>query len=218
MMSEFMSTFWQKRLVKAQEALENNNFEAQIAQSLDQARDIVLTKILPAIKVNLVSWGGSMTLHESGILDALKKIEGLTLLDPFDKNVSREENSERRRQALLADLFFTGTNALTEAGQLINLDMYGNRVGALVFGPRYVVVLAGRNKLCVDMEEAMLRIKGYASPVNALRLKKKTPCVKTGFCEDCTSPERICNVWAITEKSLPKGRIKVILINQDLGI
>jgi hypothetical protein len=217
-MSEFMNIFWQKRLVKAQEALENNNFEVQIAKSLDQARDIVLTKILPAIKVKLISWGGSMTLHESGILDALKKIDGLTLLDPFDKNVSQEENSERRRQALLADLFFTGTNALTETGQLINLDMYGNRVGALVFGPRYVVVLAGRNKLCVDVEEAMLRIKGYASPANALRLKKKTPCVKTSFCEDCNSPERICNVWTITEKSLPKGRIKVILINQDLGI
>lgn len=217
-MSEFMNIFWQKRLVKAQEALENNNFEVQIAKSLDQARDIVLTKVLPAIKVKLISWGGSMTLHESGILDALKKMDGLTLLDPFDKNVSHEENSERRRQALLADLFFTGTNALTETGQLINLDMYGNRVGALVFGPRYVVVLAGRNKLCVDVEEAMLRIKGYASPANALRLKKKTPCVKTSFCEDCNSPERICNVWTITEKSLPKGRIKVILINQDLGI
>lgn len=217
-MSDFLNTFWQKRLVKTQEALESNNFEAHIALSLDQAKDIVMNKILPQSKPKLVSWGGSMTLQQSGILDELHKKKDLSLLDPFDKNVSREENSERRRQALLADLFFTGTNALTEAGQLINLDMYGNRVGALVFGPRSVVVLAGRNKLCVDVEEAMLRVKGYASPANALRLKKKTPCVKTGFCEDCKSPERICNVWAITEKSFPKGRIKVVLINQDLGI
>lgn len=217
-MSDLLNTFWQKRLVKAQEALENNNFEAHVAQSPDQAKDIVLTKILPQSKPKLVSWGGSMTLQQLGILDELHKEKGLALLDPFDKNASREENSERRRQALLADLFFTGTNALTEAGQLINLDMYGNRVGALVFGPRYVVVLAGRNKLCVDVEEAMLRVKGYAAPANALRLKKKTPCVQTGFCEDCKSPERICNVWTITEKSFPKGRIKVVLINQDLGI
>jgi len=217
-MSDLLNTFWQKRLVKAQEALENNNFEAHVAQSPDQAKDIVLTKILPQSKPKLVSWGGSMTLQQLGILDELHKEKGLALLDPFDKNVSREENSERRRQALLADLFFTGTNALTEAGQLINLDMYGNRVGALVFGPRYVVVLAGRNKLCVDVEEAMLRVKGYAAPANALRLKKKTPCVQTGFCEDCKSPERICNVWTITEKSFPKSRIKVVLINQDLGI
>jgi len=142
----------------------------------------------------------------------------LILMGRTEKKASPEEKAERRRQALLTDLFFTGTNALTEGGQLINLDMYGNRVGALVFGPRHVVVLVGRNKLCVDVEEAMLRIKGYASPANALRLKMKTPCVQTGFCEDCKSPERICNVWTITEKSFPKGRIKIVLINQDLGI
>ncbi len=217
-MSDFLDTFWHKRLVKAQEGLESNNFEAYVVQSLDQARELVVRTILPAIKPKLVSWGGSMTLNASGILEALQKQKGLTMLDAFDKNASREENIERRRQALLADVFFTGTNALTEAGQLINLDMIGNRVGALVFGPRHVVVLVGRNKLCVDVEEAMLRVKGYASPANALRLKKKTPCVKTGFCEDCKSPDRICNVWTITEKSFPKGRIKVVLINQDLGI
>lgn len=217
-MSDFLDAFWKMRLMKAQEALENNNFEVHQAQSLDQARDAVLSKILPAAQAKFVSWGGSMTLQSVGIIDALQKQKGLTLLDPFDKKVSREENMERRRQALLADVFFMGTNALTDAGQLINLDMIGNRVGALVFGPRHVVVLAGRNKLCVDVEEAMLRVKGFASPANALRLKMKTPCVKTGFCEDCKSQDRICNVWTITEKSFPKGRVKVVLINQDLGI
>lgn len=217
-MSDFLDAFWKIRLIKAQEALESNNFEVHQAQSLDQARDVVLSKILPTTQAKLISWGGSVTLQSTGIIDALQKQKGLTLLDPFDKKVSREENMECRRQALLADVFFMGTNALTDAGQLINLDMIGNRVGALVFGPRYVVVLVGRNKLCVDVEEAMLRVKGFASPANALRLKMKTPCVKTGFCEDCKSPDRICNVWTITEKSFPKGRVKVILINQDLGI
>lgn len=217
-MRDFLDVFWWKRLAKTQEALEKNNFEVHVAGSLDQARQVVLSRIVPATGAGLVSWGGSMTLHASGILEELRKQKGLTLLDPFDKNASREENAQRRRQALLADLFFTGTNALTEGGQLINLDMYGNRVGALVFGPSHVVVLAGRNKVCVDVEEAMLRVKGYASPANAQRLKKKTPCVKSGFCEDCSSPERICNVWTITEKSFPKGRIKVVLVNQDLGL
>jgi hypothetical protein len=217
-MNDFLHTFWQKRLTKAKEALENNNFEVHLAQDLEQARNIVLTKILPATQAKLISWGGSMTVQNSGILDELKAMKELSLIDPSEKKASPEEKAERRRQALLTDLFFTGTNALTEGGQLINLDMYGNRVGALVFGPRHVVVLVGRNKLCVDVEEAMLRIKGYASPANALRLKMKTPCVQTGFCEDCKSPERICNVWTITEKSFPKGRIKIVLINQDLGI
>ncbi|HDQ40359.1 MAG TPA: lactate utilization protein [Desulfonatronum sp.] len=217
-MNNFLHTFWQMRLEKAREALEGNNFEVHLARDLEQARTVVLTKILPATKAKLVSWGGSMTLQDSGILDALKAMKDLSWIDPSEKKASPEEKTERRRQALLADLFFTGTNALTEGGQLINLDMYGNRVGALVFGPRHVVVLAGRNKLCVDVEEAMLRVKGYASPANALRLKMKTPCVKTGFCEDCKSPERICNVWTITEKSFPKGRIKIVLINQELGI
>jgi hypothetical protein len=217
-MSDFLDRFWDKRLSKAQESLEENNFEAYTAKTQKEARDIVINILLPKLKPQMVSWGGSMTLHSSGIIDALKEQNSLKLLDTSDPSISREEKLERRRQALLADLYFTGTNALTESGQLINLDMYGNRVGALVFGPRHVVVLVGRNKLCVDVEEAMLRVKGFVAPANALRLKMKTPCVKTAFCEDCKSPDRICNVWTITEKSFPKGRIKVILINEDLGL
>ncbi len=217
-MSDFLQLFWQKRLLKVQENLENNNFEVFQAKNLAQANDIVLNSIVPAIKPGLIAWGGSMTLLETGVLEALKKRKGLNLLDASDPSISREEKLELRRQSLLCDLYLTGTNALTESGQLINLDMYGNRVAALVFGPRQVVVMVGRNKLCVDVEEAMLRVKGFVAPANATRLKMKTPCVKTAFCEDCKSPERICNVWTITEKSFPKGRIKVILINEDLGL
>ena len=95
--------------------------------------------------------------------------------------------------------------------------MYGNRIAAITFGPRFVVILAGRNKIVCDLEEAMTRIKNYAAPVNAMRLDKKTPCVKTSYCEECQSPDRICNTWSITEKSFPKGRVKIILINEVLG-
>jgi hypothetical protein len=125
---------------------------------------------------------------------------------------------ERRRQALLVDLFITGTNAITESGQLVNLDMIGNRIGALTFGPKWVIILVGRNKLVANLDDAMYRIKNYVAPANSMRLDKKTPCVKTSFCEACQSPDRICNTWTITEKSFPKGRVKVVLINEDLGL
>ena len=117
----------------------------------------------------------------------------------------------------MTDLFITGTNAITTSGHLINLDMIGNRIAALTFGPRNVVVLAGRNKVVADLEAAWERIKAYAAPVNSMRLGMKTPCAATGVCHDCTSPQRICNTWTITEKSFPKGRVRVVLINEDLG-
>jgi L-lactate utilization protein LutB len=125
---------------------------------------------------------------------------------------------ERRRRALLVDLFITGTNAVTETGKLVNLDMIGNRVAGITFGPKHVIVIVGRNKIVPDIEDAMLRIKNFAAPANSMRLDKKTPCVKTSMCEECRSIDRICNNWTITEKSFPKGRIKVVLINEDLGL
>ena len=108
--------------------------------------------------------------------------------------------------------------AVTEDGQLVNLDMIGNPACAVNFGPKHVILLIGRNKIVADLDEAMHRIKNYVAPANAMRLDMKTPCVKTSCCEECKSPNRICNVWTITEKSFPKGRIKIVLINQDLGL
>jgi hypothetical protein len=159
-----------------------------------------------------------MTFIATGLYEALKNDKNVQILDTFDKTISREEGWERRRQALLVDLFITGTNAVTESGMLVNLDMIGNRVGGITFGPKNVIILVGRNKIVSDLEDAMMRIKNYAAPANAIRLNMKTPCVKTSYCEECKSKERICNTWAITEKSFPKGRIKVVLINEDLGL
>lgn len=182
------------------------------------ARKIVLEEILPATGARKISWGGSMTLVATGLYELLKNREDLEIIDTFDKSVSPEQMLERRRQALLVDLFFTGSNAITEKGTLVNLDSIGNRVAGITFGPRNVVILAGRNKIASDLEEAMYKVKNQTAPINAMRLDKKTPCVKTSFCEDCKSPQRICNHWTITEKSSPKGRIKVVLINEVLGI
>jgi hypothetical protein len=153
-----------------------------------------------------------------GLYERLKNDADFDVLDTFDKNIPGPEKQERRRKALLADLFITGTNAITESGQLVNLDMIGNRIGALTFGPRWVIILVGRNKLVANLDDAMYRIKNYVAPANSMRLDKKTPCVKTSFCEECNSPDRICNTWTITEKSFPKGRVKIVLINEDLGL
>ena len=159
-----------------------------------------------------------MTFLATGLYDALKSRTGVKVIDVFDENISDKKRVELRRQALLVDLFFTGTNAVTEKGQLVNLDMYGNRVAAITFGPRHVVILVGRNKIVADIEDAMFRIQDYVAPTNAMRLDKKTPCVKDSRCIDCNSPDRICNTWAIIEKSFPKRRVRVVLINEDLGL
>jgi len=210
--------YWDLRLKRVKAALEENNFEVFIAGDADEARGLVEKEIVPRLHPESVSWGGSTTFTETGVYDYLKNAAGFKILDTYAKKASREEVIEERRKALLVDLFFTGTNAVTETGMLVNLDMIGNRVGALTFGPKNVVVLTGRNKIVADLDNAMSRIKDYVAPANAMRLDMKTPCVSTGYCEDCRSPSRICNTWTITEKSYPKGRVKIILINKDLGI
>jgi len=212
-----IENYWKARLTELKETLTENNFEVFVAENTDEAKSIVLEKIIPEIAPKSVSWGGSLTFVATGLYDVLKNDNDLNVLDTYDKTLSPEESLERRRQSLLVDLFITGSNAVTESGQLVNLDMFGNRVGALTFGPKNVIILVGRNKIVPDLDEAMFRIKNYAAPVNTMRLDKKTPCAKTSFCEDCKSPDRICNTWTITEKSFPKKRVKIILINKDLG-
>jgi L-lactate utilization protein LutB len=210
--------YWSIRLEAVRDALEKNSFEAYVAPDREHAKTLVLEQILATTGTRSVSWGGSQSFTSTGLYAALKERTDLHVLDTFAKDQSPQEKEEIRRQALLVDLFITGTNAILESGKLVNLDMIGNRVAALTFGPRHVVVIAGRNKIVPDIEEAFTRIKNYAAPANAMRLDKKTPCVKTSFCEECRSPDRICNVWSIHEKSFPAQRIKVILVNEDLGL
>jgi len=216
-MQKPIDIYWQKRLEAVGKALEANNFEVFIVQTASAARDLVLNTLMPQLAPKVVSWGGSMTIGATGITEAIMKNPALSILDPYEAGLKPDEAYERRRQGLLADLFFSGTNALTEQGQLVNLDATGNRVGAINFGPKNVIVAIGRNKVVSDLDTAMQRIKEYAAPVNAIRLNRKTPCAETAYCEECKSPGRICNIWTITEKSFPKHRIKIILINQDLG-
>ncbi|MGD8291971.1 MAG: lactate utilization protein [Desulfobacterales bacterium] len=213
-----MKKYWELRLNKCKEALEKNNFSTFVAQTPSDAKNILIEQILPGLDIQSVSWGDSMTLYATGILSYLREKPGIRLIETFGENISRDKSMERRREAILTDLFFTGTNAVIESGILVNLDMIGNRVGGITFGPKFVVIVVGRNKIVSSLDEAMIRIKNVAAPANAIRHGKKTPCAKTSYCMDCYSPERICNIWTIHEKSHPKGRIKVILINQDLGL
>ncbi|MBA4368119.1 MAG: lactate utilization protein [Desulfobacterium sp.] len=210
--------YWNIRLSEVKQALETNRFGAYVAENSMEAKRIVLEEIIPEILPATVSWGGSMTLTDTGIYDSICNNGSITVLDTFDKKISKEESLERRRQAMMVDLFITGTNAITETGKLVNLDMIGNRVAGITFGPKNVIILAGRNKIVPDIEEAISRVKNYAAPANVMRLDKKNPCLQTSHCEECNSPERICNSWSITEKSFPKGRIRVVLINEDLGL
>lgn len=217
-MEKPIRNFWQLRLGNLKEALESNNFEVFMADNAREAGRLVMDKILPKLAPKSISWGGSMTFVATELYDMLKAYPNAEILDTFDKSLSPEESLERRRESLLVDLFVTGTNAVTRSGELVNLDMIGNRVAGITFGPRNVVVMVGRNKIVEDLEAAIERIKDYAAPVNAMRLNKKTPCAKTSVCEECKSPERICNSWTVTQKSFPKGRIKVVLINENLGL
>jgi len=216
-MDKPIDNFWHLNLRELKDNLQKNGFDVYMADSAQGAREIVLKDILPALKPKTVSWGGSASLAATGLYEYLRDSDEYESLDTWDKSLSDADKYELRRQALLSDCFFTSSNAVTENGHLVNLDMVGNRVGGIVFGPRNVVLFIGRNKVVPDLERAMDRIKEYVAPVNAMRLDMKTPCVKTGYCMDCDSPKRICNVWTVTEKSFPKGRIKIVLINEDLG-
>jgi L-lactate utilization protein LutB len=209
--------YWSIRLQKVKKALEANNFDVYIADNKDLAKKIAYDTIIPAIAPKTISWGGSMTFVDTRLYEALKNDPRFAVLDTYDKSLSPEQSVQRRRESLLADLFITGTNAVTASGQLVNLDMIGNRIAGLTFGPRHVLLFIGRNKIVADLDAARERIKNYVAPVNVIRLEKKNPCGKTGRCENCSAPDRICNTWTITEKCFPKGRVKIVLINADMG-
>ena len=212
-----IDNYWNLKLNAVKNALEENKFEVFLAQNAEEAKNIALTEILPKLQIKSVSWGGSMSFVATGLFHELKDKPELEVLNTFDRKLSNEEMMDLRRRSLMTDLFITGTNAVTEDGFLVNLDMVGNRVAAIMWGPKNVLLIIGRNKICSDINEAMFRIKTYAAPVNVINLDKKTPCKETGVCQDCKSPDRICNYWTITEKSFIKHRIKIILVNEDMG-
>lgn len=210
-------TYWQIRLENCAKALVKNGFSATVADRIEDAKNAA-AEIIEKLAPRTIGYADSRTMHRSGILDMIRQDGRRMLIDGFDPSKERAENLRTRRQALLSDLFLTGANAVTDKGELMWLDMIGNRIAAVAFGPEHVLLFVGRNKLTPDIEMARQRIKTLAAPMNALaHTTFKTPCQTTARCHDCNSPDRICNGWLILEKCFPRERIAVILINEDLG-
>jgi len=199
---------------KVVQALKTRNFEAYYFDEENEASEKIIS-LIP--KDHQVSWGGSKTLLDLGIQDKLTN-EGYNLLDR-DKAASPQERFEIMRQALLCDTFLSGTNAVSEDGRLVNIDGYGNRVAAMIFGPKQVIVAAGMNKVAKTYKDALTRARNIAAPLNIQRFPNlKAPCGETGTCEDCLNSDTICSFFVTTRFCKPAGRIKVILIGKDLGL
>jgi hypothetical protein len=203
-------------LEKLMHRLTRNNMRAFRAGDRREARELALSLIPPGA---LVAMGNSLTLRETGIYDALVA-GGYNLINQFEAGLSPEENLLRRRRGMLADVYFTGTNALTLSGELVNIDGKGNRAAAMLFGPERVVVVAGQNKIVEDVERAWSRLRERVAPALAKRLGRATPCASSGVCSDCNSPERICRCYTVVKGQMPadRDRITVILVEEDLGL
>ncbi|MDF2952199.1 MAG: hypothetical protein K0S18_1782 [Anaerocolumna sp.] len=162
-----------------------------------------------------ISWGGSETLKEIGLLDELKASD--YILYDRDEAITQEEKTNIYRKIITADYFFMSSNAITLDGQLVNIDGSGNRVACLITGPTNVIIIAGMNKIVTNVETGMERVRNMAAPPNAIRLGFQNPCTELGRCANCLSPDCICCEIVITRKSRIPGRIKVILVGEELG-
>lgn len=209
-----------KTIQKTMENLEKNNIGAFYAETAADALE-KLKQLLPS--GCSVSVGGSVTLSQCGVLDFLKT-GGYDYIDRYDPSLDRKGVTDVFVRALSADAYITSSNAITQDGKLYNTDGNGNRIAALCFGPKSVIVIAGKNKIVSDIDEAQLRIKTVAAPKNCQRLSCDTYCSKTGKCvaadknfEGCTSKDRICSTYVVTSYQRNAGRIKVIIVNEDLG-
>ena len=179
-------------------------------------QDAVTTAMSLTAPNTTVCFGGSMSLIESGVMDALKERTDITLLDRSQAKTP-EEIKQVYRSAFCADTYFMSTNAITSDGQLINIDGYGNRVAALIYGPEQVIVIAGMNKVVPTAEDAVRRVQNMATPPNCIRLNLNAPCASTGVCADCLSENCICSQIVITRRSRTAERIKVLLVGEELG-
>ena len=197
--------YYEKRAKILVKNLQSRHFDAYYCADKEEA----LRKALELIPEGAsVGWGGAMSAQQIGLLDAMNDGE-YNAIDR-DKAPNPEEREKAMRACLQADYFITGANAMSIDGQLVNIDGVGNRVAAIVYGPKYVVVIAGMNKVTDSLEAAVTRARTVAAPMNKQRFPLQTPCAVTGVCGNCKT-EGICNQLLITRNSKPIGRIKVIL-------
>ena len=192
--------------------LEKRNMEGVFCET----KEVALAKALSYIKEgSSVTWGGSMSISEIGLMDAVKNGN----YEIIDRSVAKNHDEQREifSKAVLADYYLMSSNAITLDGELINIDGTGNRVACLTYGPKNVIMIVGMNKVVKTQEDAMSRARNEAAPVNAQRFGIDTPCSKAGSCFDCKSPECICCQILMTRFSRQKGRFKIILVDENLG-
>ncbi len=209
------AVIWRLQAEKVIQALGKRGMDGAYCETREEAVQAVCG-LVPA--GSLVGLGGSETIVTCGLIQALRAME-IRLLDRYRPGVSKAEVDEMRVRGLQADVYITSSNAVTLDGQLVNMDGTGNRVAALVFGPQRVIVVAGMNKVVATLDDARTRIRLVAAPRNAIRVGADTPCSHTGVCQDphCRPPRRICCQLVVTEASMAPGRIRVVLVGEELG-
>jgi L-lactate utilization protein LutB len=195
------------------EALRRSGFEAHFIPTGSEALDFIASLVKPGMRVGL---GGSMTLRAIGAPEKLKAL-GAEILDHNAPGLDQGRKLEILRAQLTCDLFLSGSNAVTLEGDLVNVDGNGNRVAALSFGPRKIVVVVGANKVVRDLDEGLARIETLAAPMNNKRLERPNPCVKSGTCEDCHSETRICRVYQILRRRPSLSDFSVLVVGESLG-
>lgn len=212
MINEPRQNYYEKRALRLLPKLRERHFEAYYCRTGEEALQQAL-KLIP--EGATVGWGGALSAQQIGLMDALHA-GNYSVIDR-DKTNTPEQRKAAMKQCLLADVFIAGANALSMDGQMVNIDGMGNRVAAIVYGPESVIVIAGMNKVADTLEDAVRRARTVAAPVNKQRFPGDTPCLVTGVCGDCKSENSICNQILITRNSRPAGRIKIILVGEELG-
>ncbi|MEG1500822.1 MAG: lactate utilization protein [Clostridiales bacterium] len=202
-------------------SLNKNGFSAFYFANKQEAVDFILQQVEPGSKV---AFGGSVTLGQLSLRESLEE-HGINyidyrredLSDEERKQVSAEDLKDLSRLSFFADAYFSSANAITEDGLIFNVDGRGNRVAATIYGPNVVYIVVGKNKICLDLPAAYRRLEEIAAPLNCRRLGKKTPCLKTGQCQDCAAGERICNIYTIMQRQPSGTKVNVLIIDEELG-
>lgn len=211
---EVTNWFLEKRSESLIKNLVKRGFRANYAPTAAEAKELFISNIPEGATVILT---GSQTLEQIGVKPYLRESGKYNLLDPYEPGLEPAEGLARRKQGMTADVLVSSTNAITEKGELVNVDGMGNRVAGMIFGPGKVILGVGMNKVEPDIHAAFKRLKEIAGPMNNKRLETSNPCSETGFCADCANPTRICNYYSIIERSIIPERIHIILIGEKLG-
>lgn len=212
-MSESINWLNTKKIERTIESLEKNNMKGYYAKNNEDLLNLIKSI---AKEGEVVSVGGSISLFETKVIDLLRSGR-YEFLDRYKEGLTPNDIKEIYRKSFSCDTYFASANAITEDGEIFNVDGNGNRVAAILYGPDKVILVVGVNKIVKDLDEAIKRNKEVSAPANGKRLNTKTPCAKVGYCMDCNSEDRICCEYTLIKKQRTANRIHVIFINDSIG-